>query len=79
MVFSLLFLRYQGNHICCIARAILDKSGTNYTEIYIGDEVVAQSKGPVCRLLINGSFILYHNLLISRTRHWKYTREAKVC
>lgn len=54
MIFSLLFLRYQGNHICCIARAILDKSGTNYTEIYIGDEVVAKSDGLACRLIING-------------------------
>lgn len=59
MVFSLLLLRYKGNHVCQIAREILDQNSTQYTELYLGEDVIAKAEGaPLCRLLINGMWIL---------------------
>eukprot|EP01127_Copromyxa_protea_P022078 TRINITY_DN7778_c0_g1_i1.p1 TRINITY_DN7778_c0_g1~~TRINITY_DN7778_c0_g1_i1.p1 ORF type:complete len:597 (-),score=88.48 TRINITY_DN7778_c0_g1_i1:185-1975(-) len=55
MIFSILLLRYRGNHICCTARAILDRNGVNYTELYLGEDVIVKAEGiPLCRLYING-------------------------
>lgn len=56
MVFSLLLLRYRGNHVCRIAREILIRSGTQFTELYLGEDVITKADGvPMCRLLINGT------------------------
>jgi hypothetical protein len=55
MIFSLLLLRYRGNRICQIARAILDRNGVKYTELYLGEDVIAKAEGAhLCRLLVNG-------------------------
>jgi hypothetical protein len=65
-----MFLRFRGNYVCRCARSILDHMKIKYTEIYIGDEVIAGSRGkPMCRLLVNGitiTIILYYSDKLTR-------------
>lgn len=61
MLFSVLLLRYTGDRISRIARAVLQRKGIEFEEHYVGDIAVEQVKAEgdpkrsPCRILVNGN------------------------